>query len=105
VPTWNENIIAYGWGPQKDGSVVMARCVALFATATRQMLDITVGRYDEGERALLLRSLGVLKSDDVLVLDRGYPRLSKFALYLELDIPGFWLSVSPKKACRFFLTV
>ena len=37
VPTWNENIIAYGWGSQKDGSVVMARCVVLFATATRQM--------------------------------------------------------------------
>ena len=73
VPSWNENIIAYGWGPQKDGSVVMVRGVALFATATRQVLDITVGRYDEGERALLLRSLGVLKNGDVLVLDRGYP--------------------------------
>ena len=73
LPTWAENINAYGRGPQNDGSVVMARCVALFATATRQVLDITVGRYDEGERALLLRSLGILKSDDVLVLDRGYP--------------------------------
>jgi hypothetical protein len=79
VPTWNENIIAYGWGPQNDGSVVMARCVALFATATRQVLDITVGRYDEGERALLLRSLGVLKNGDVLVLDRGYPAWWLFA--------------------------
>jgi len=38
-----------------------------------------VGRYDEGERALLLRSLGVLKSDDVLVLDRGYPAWWLFA--------------------------
>ena len=79
VPSWNENIIAYGWGPQKDGFVVMTRCVALLATATRQMLDITVGRYDEGERALLLRSLEVLKNDDVLVLDRGYPAWWLFA--------------------------
>ena len=79
LPKWAENINAYGWGPQKDGSVVMARCVALLATATRQILDVAVGRYDEGERALLLRSLGVLKSDDVLVLDRGYPAWWLFA--------------------------
>jgi hypothetical protein len=79
VPTSDENIKAYGLGTQNDGSVLMARCVALFATATRQMLDITVGRYDEGERALLLRSLGVLKSGDVLVLDRGYPAWWLFA--------------------------
>jgi hypothetical protein len=79
LPKWAENIKAYGWGPQNDGSVVMARCVALLATATRQVLDIVVGRYDDGERALLLRSLGVLKSDDVLVLDRGYPAWWLFA--------------------------
>ena len=79
VPSNAQNIIAYGKGPQKDGSVVMARCVALFATATRQVLDITVGRYEDGERALLLRCLGVLKNDDVLVLDRGYPAWWLFA--------------------------
>ena len=33
----------------------------------------------QGERALLLRALGVLKSDDVLVLDRGYPAWWLFA--------------------------
>jgi hypothetical protein len=51
VARWAENINAYGWGPCRDGSVVMARCVALFSTATRQVLEVTVGRYDEGERA------------------------------------------------------
>jgi hypothetical protein len=73
LPSWPENVNAYGLGPQGDGSVVMTRCVALFATATRQILGITVGRYDVGERDLLLASLDALKADDVLVLDRGYP--------------------------------
>ncbi len=79
LPRWIENINAYGWGPMGDGSVVMARCVALFATATRQVLDITVGRYDLGERELLMQSLGMIQSDDVLVLDRGYPAWWLFA--------------------------
>ena len=48
VARWAENINAYGWGPCRDGAVVMARCVALFSTATRQVLEVVVGRYDEG---------------------------------------------------------
>jgi hypothetical protein len=79
LPKWGENVDAYGVGPCKDGSVVMTRCVSLFSTACRQFLEITVGRYDEGERALLLRALGALKADDVLVLDRGYPAWWLFA--------------------------
>lgn len=80
VASWAENINAYGWGPCRDGTVVMARCVALCSTAARQLLEVTIGRYDEGERALLLRTLDVLKEDDVLVLDRGYPAWWMFAL-------------------------
>ena len=37
VARWAENINAYGLGPCRDGSVVMARCLALFSTATRQL--------------------------------------------------------------------
>lgn len=82
LPRWGENVDAYGRGPCGDGSVVMARCVALFSTATRQVLDITVGRYDASERELLVGSLGAVKagdSGDVLVLDRGYPAWWLFA--------------------------
>ena len=86
VARWAENINAYGWGPCRDGTVVMARCVALFSTATRQVLDVVVGRYDEGERAQLLRALGALKRDDVLVLDRGYPAWWMFALLQARNI-------------------
>jgi hypothetical protein len=76
---WRENVDAYGLGPCRDGSVVMTRCVALFATASRQLLDITVGRYDAGEREVLLGCLDALNADDVLVLDRGYPAWWLFA--------------------------
>jgi hypothetical protein len=86
VARWAENINAYGWGPCRDGTVVMARCVALFSTATRQVLEVVVGRYDEGERAQLLRALGALKRDDVLVLDRGYPAWWMFALLQARNI-------------------
>ena len=57
-----------------------------FATATRQLLEVAVGRYDEGERAALLRTLGALKEDDVLVLDRGYPAWWMFALLQARNI-------------------
>jgi len=79
LPKWGENVDAYGLGPCKDGSVVMTRCVPLFSAACRQFLEVIVGRYDEGERSLLLRALGALKSNDVLVLDRGYPAWWLFA--------------------------
>ena len=92
VARWPENINAYGWGPCRDGTVVMARCVALFSTATRQVLEVAVGRYDEGERAQLLRALGALKEDDVLVLDRGYPAWWIFAL-LELRNIAFCVRI------------
>lgn len=73
LPARAENCERFGLGPQKDGSVLMARCVGLYAVAARQFLEMMVGRYDQGERELLLlQALGFIKPDDVLVLDRGY---------------------------------
>lgn len=56
LPHLRENIERYGVGPCGDGAVAMARCVALFSVASRQWLEMIVGRYDEGERELLLRA-------------------------------------------------
>ena len=72
VPSWRETQEAYGLGPRRDGSVVMARLVGLLAVSSRQMLHVEIGGYDDGERSLLLRCLGVLSCTDLLVLDRGY---------------------------------
>lgn len=80
LPHLRENSDRYGLGPLADGSVTMARCVALFAVASRQWLEmIVVGRYDEGERELLLKALGQILPTDILVLDRGYPAWWLFA--------------------------
>lgn len=79
LPHLRENIDTYGLGPCKDGSVAMCRCVALWAAASRQWLEVIVGRYDQGERELLLRALEQIRPDDLLLLDRGYPAWWLFA--------------------------
>jgi len=80
LPARAENCERFGLGSQKDGSVPIARCVGLFAVAARQFLEMVVGRYDQGERGLLLQALGFIRPDDVLVLDRGYPARWLFAV-------------------------
>ena len=79
LPRWGENVQAFGAGPCKDGSAVMARAVALLSVATGQFLDVRLGAYEQGERALLMGALDALRADDVLVLDRGYPAWWLFA--------------------------
>lgn len=79
LPRWGENVQAFGAGPCNDGSVVMARSVALMSVATGQFLDVRLGAYEQGERALLMDALDVLRADDVVVLDRGYPAWWLFA--------------------------
>ena len=79
LPRWDENVQAFGPGPCNDGSVVMARGVALMSVATGQFLDVRLGAYEQGERALLMGALDALHTDDVMVLDRGYPAWWLFA--------------------------
>lgn len=80
VPKWRENIDSFGWGPNKDGTVIMTRCLALLSTATKQFLHIEIGNYSQGERALLVKSLEHLQGTDLLLMDRGYPAWWLFAL-------------------------
>lgn len=86
VPKWRETQEAYGLGPNKDGSVVMARVVGFLAAASSQMLHAQIGGYDEGERSLLVRSLRALSPRDLLVMDRGYPAWWLFALLGQRNI-------------------
>jgi hypothetical protein len=73
VPRWRETQDAYGLGPNGDGSTVVARVVGLLAVASNQLLHAEIGSYDEGERSLLVRALGAVSAQDLLVMDRGYP--------------------------------
>lgn len=86
LPALRENVDKYGQGPCADGSVPMARCVALHSVASQQWLEIVVGRYDEGERELLLKALEQLEPNDLLVLDRGYPAWWLFAALQERKV-------------------
>ncbi|MFT3720900.1 IS4 family transposase [Pseudorhodoferax sp.] len=79
LPRWDENVQVFGPGPYNDGSVVMARSVALMSVATGQFLDVRLGAYEQGERALLMGALDALRADDVMVWDRGYPAWWLFA--------------------------
>jgi hypothetical protein len=75
-----ENAQAFGAGPCGDASVLMARVLGLFCVASRQMVQVVIGRYDQGERDLLLDGLDALAPDSVLVMDRGFPATGLFAL-------------------------
>ena len=86
VPSWRETQDAYGAGPCKDYSVVMARVVGLFAVASKQMLHVHIGGYDKGERSLLVRCLHALSTTDLVVMDRGYPAWGLFALFAQRSI-------------------
>lgn len=89
VPRWRETQEAYGVdGPKGDGSVVMARVVALLAVASNQIMHTVIGAYTLGERCLLVRALDALSARDLLVLDRGYPAWWLFALLGQRNI-GF----------------
>jgi len=79
VPRSERNVQEFGLGPSQDGTCVMARCVALYAVAARQWLEVVVGKYEDAERALLLQALHAIQPNDVLVLDRGYPAWWLFA--------------------------
>lgn len=86
VPSWRETQDLYGLGPNKDGSVVVAKLVGLFAVASRQVLHVQIGAYLDGERGLLLRALQALAPTDLLVLDRGYPAWWLFALFAQRKV-------------------
>ncbi|WP_246307991.1 IS4 family transposase [Chitinibacter bivalviorum] len=61
----------------------LARAAALCETSTGLILCADLDADRVSERELLLRQLPILKQDDLLVLDRGYPAHWLFALLLE----------------------
>lgn len=79
---WQENVESFGKGPSGKGSVVMARVLALFAVASRQILHVQIGKYEDGERNLLHRALGLLTADDLLVMDRGFPAVWVYCMLI-----------------------
>lgn len=65
------------------GIYSLARAAALLDVATGLFLRADLASDAVGEREILLSQLSSLRSDDLLVLDRGYPAQWLFALLLQ----------------------
>jgi len=85
LPNWRENQEAFGVQWDNHGqSYVLARALGLFTTASKLMVKSAIGRYQDGERALLVQLLPQLAQDDLLVVDRGFPAAWLFAYLGQL---------------------
>jgi hypothetical protein len=68
-------------------SFVMARALGLYDTASGCLFKTVLADYHAAERTLLTGLLPERGTDDLLVLDRGYPALWLFALLQQLGRP------------------
>ena len=88
LPNWLENHEDFGVQWDRDGqSYVLARALGLFSTASRLMIKSVVARYEDAERALLVRLLPHLTHQDLLIMDRGFPAVWLFVLLQQRDLP------------------
>lgn len=88
LPDNSKNRAEFGLQQDRHGlPFVMARALGLYDTASGRMLKAVLADYRAAERTLLAGLLPELGSDDLLVLDRGYPALWLFALMRQLGRP------------------
>ena len=88
LPPWLENQSEFGSQTDTGGQpYVLARTLGLFATTSKLMLKTVVARFDDAERALLAQLLPHLASDDLLIMDRGFPALWLFTLLQQRQLP------------------
>jgi len=88
LPPWLENQAEFGVQTDTGGQpYVLARALGLFATASKLMIKTVVGRFDDAERALLAQLLPHLASDDLLIMDRGFPSVWLFTLLQQRGLP------------------
>jgi hypothetical protein len=66
---------------------VLARALGLFATTSRLMIKTILAPFASGERALLAQLLPDLASDDLLIMDRGFPALWLFTVLQQRKLP------------------
>lgn len=88
LPPWLENQAEFGVQTDSNGQpYVMARALGLFATTSKLMIKTVLGRFDEGERSLLVPLLPHLAGDDLLIMDRGFPAVWLFTLLQQRQLP------------------
>jgi hypothetical protein len=88
LPNWPENQEEFGVQHDTAGQpYVLARALGLYATDARLMLKATLAPYLTGERALLATLLPHLDTDDLLLMDRGFPAVWLFTLLQQRGLP------------------
>ncbi len=88
LPPWRENQAEFGGQTDSGGQpYVLARALGLFATTSKLMIKTVLARFDDAERALLVQLLPHLASDDLLIMDRGFPAVWLFTLLQQRQLP------------------
>lgn len=86
VPNTPENLAHFGaWQPAHGAPCPMARVSQLFDVLNAVTLDALIVPKAVGERELAAMHFAHLCSDDLVLLDRGYPAFWLFALILAKD--------------------
>jgi hypothetical protein len=84
VPNTSENLEHFGaWQPVRGGPCPMARVSQMFDVLNEVTLDALIVPKAVGERELAARHFAHLRSNDLVLLDRGYPAFWLFALILD----------------------
>jgi hypothetical protein len=87
LPPWPENQEAFGVQTDTGGRpYVLARGLGLLATASRLMICSALDRFDAPERVMLAGLLPALNSQDLLIMDRGFPAVWLFTLLQQRGI-------------------
>ena len=71
------------WNPAKGEACPVARISHLFDVLNGIVVDAIIGPKEQGERSLAAGHTQHLKSDDLVLLDRGYPAFWLFVLILS----------------------
>jgi Transposase DDE domain len=88
LPPWPQNQAEFGVQTDNSGQpYVLARALGLFATTSKLMIKTVLARFDDAERALLAQLLPHLASDDLLIMDRGFPAVWLFTLLQQRGLP------------------
>lgn len=74
---------------------VLARTVSIFDVATQTTIDAELASYQTGERALLVNMLDRITSDNLLLLDRGFPSFALLYAFEQRHIP-FCMRLDPR---------
>jgi hypothetical protein len=71
------------WHPQSGGTCAKARWSQMFDALNKITVDALIAPKSEGERVLAAKHLTCVQSDDMLLMDRGYPAFWLFAAILN----------------------